>query len=65
MRPPLEAAGRDRAVVWGGSHGGFIGAHLAGQQPGRFKGVMLRNPVINIASMTHTTDIAVRKGPGT
>lgn len=43
--------------VTGGSHGGFIGAHLLGQFPGKFRSAALRNPVIDIAAMVHTTDI--------
>ena len=43
--------------VQGGSHGGFLGAHLIGQFPGIFRASCLRNPVINMASMFGTTDI--------
>lgn len=43
--------------VSGGSHGGFIGAHLLGQYPGKFRSAALRNPVIDMAAMVHTTDI--------
>lgn len=43
--------------VSGGSHGGFIGAHLLGQYPSKFRAAALRNPVIDIAAMVHTTDI--------
>ncbi|KAG1785084.1 uncharacterized protein HD556DRAFT_1459776 [Suillus plorans] len=35
-----------RQVVIGGSHGGFIAAHLIGQHPTLFNAASLRNPVI-------------------
>eukprot|EP00742_Colponemidia_sp_Colp-10_P005480 GILJ01005855.1.p1 GENE.GILJ01005855.1~~GILJ01005855.1.p1 ORF type:complete len:790 (-),score=131.91 GILJ01005855.1:155-2479(-) len=41
----------------GGSHGGFLTAHLIGQQSGRFKAAIMRNPVINLPMMVGTTDI--------
>lgn len=46
-----------RASYVGGSHGGFLGGHLAGQAPDRFRCISLRNPVTNIASMVGVTDI--------
>ncbi|CAI5472870.1 unnamed protein product [Closterium sp. Yama58-4] len=46
-----------RMAVIGGSHGGFLAAHLIGQEPDRFRTAVLRNPVTNIASMVGTTDI--------
>ena len=46
-----------RAAYIGGSHGGFLGAHLVGQSPGTFRCAALRNPVTNIASMAGVTDI--------
>lgn len=46
-----------RVGVVGGSHGGFLGAHLTAQHPDVFKVTALRNPVTNIASMVTVSDI--------
>jgi acylaminoacyl-peptidase len=46
-----------RAAVVGGSHGGFLGAHLIGQAPERFFAAALRNPVTCISAMVGITDI--------
>lgn len=50
-------AQRDQLLVIGGSHGGFLSAHLIGQYPDLFKGAVMRNPVIDVAAMIASTDI--------
>ena len=47
----------DRVVVAGGSHGGFLAAHMIGAHPDVFNAAVLRNPVINVAAMLTATDI--------
>jgi acylaminoacyl-peptidase len=46
-----------RAAVVGGSHGGFLGAHLIGQSS-RFACACLRNPVCDLSSMLGVSDIS-------
>ena len=46
-----------RLGVCGGSHGGFLTAHLTSQYPTLFRAAALRNPVVNLPAMASTTDI--------
>ncbi|KAF9228216.1 alpha/beta-hydrolase [Gyrodon lividus] len=40
-----------RQVVQGGSHGGFLAAHLIGQHPDMFSAAVMRNPVISAGEL--------------
>ncbi|KAL4590504.1 hypothetical protein LXL04_003435 [Taraxacum kok-saghyz] len=53
----MGLADPSKITVVGGSHGGFLTAHLIGQAPQRFAAAAMRNPVCNIALMVGTTDI--------
>lgn len=44
-------------AVVGGSHGGFLAGHLAGQHPAAFRAAVLRNPVLDLSVMVHLSDI--------
>ena len=46
-----------RIGICGGSHGGFLTAHITAQYPDLFRAAVMRNPVVNLASMVTATDI--------
>lgn len=52
----LNASEKISAVFIGGSHSGFLGAHLS-LVPNLYKRTVLRNPVVDIAAMAGATDI--------
>ncbi|KNC83964.1 hypothetical protein SARC_03785 [Sphaeroforma arctica JP610] len=48
---------REAIVYCGGSHGGFLGAHLIAKYPDVYKAAVLRNPVTNLVEEVSTADI--------
>lgn len=46
-----------KLAIQGGSHGGFIAAHLSCQREFQFTSAILRNPVIDISTLFSTSDI--------
>ncbi|XP_030022187.1 acylamino-acid-releasing enzyme isoform X2 [Manduca sexta] len=45
-----------KLLLYGGSYGGLTVAHLAGQYPDLFKAMVLRNPLIDLATKGHYAD---------
>ncbi|KAF9797144.1 hypothetical protein SFRURICE_019629 [Spodoptera frugiperda] len=55
----LERDGRlceKSVVLYGGSYGGLVVAHLAGLYPDRFKALVMRNPLIDLATKGQYAD---------
>lgn len=53
----LAAEGKGKRMVMGGSHGGWITAHLTSKWPSAFDAAVMRNPVVDLPSMLYATDI--------
>ncbi|XP_073945001.1 acylamino-acid-releasing enzyme-like isoform X2 [Choristoneura fumiferana] len=51
-----ERDGNSQMCLYGGSYGGFVATHLAGQRPEMFRSVVLRNPLIDMATKGHYAD---------
>jgi acylaminoacyl-peptidase len=47
---------KDNLLLYGGSYGGFVVAHLAGLHPQMFRAMVLRNPLIDLATKGHYAD---------
>ncbi|KAJ3270617.1 hypothetical protein HDV01_007551 [Terramyces sp. JEL0728] len=47
----------ENVYLFGGSHGGFISAHLVARFPDFYKAACTRNPVVNVGAMVSNSDI--------
>ncbi|KAF9529900.1 Alpha/Beta hydrolase protein [Crepidotus variabilis] len=56
VKKGISQEGEGQQFIYGGSHGGFLGAHLIAKFPRYFSGAILRNPVISVGEVS-TTDI--------
>lgn len=54
---PESIIDKDKLMVYGASHGGFLSAHLIGQNPDMFKAAVIQSAVINLANLVSTSDI--------
>ncbi|KIJ61731.1 hypothetical protein HYDPIDRAFT_95961 [Hydnomerulius pinastri MD-312] len=68
----LGISERQRQVLLGGSHGGFLTAHLIGQYPDIFSAAVMRNPVISAGELCGSditdwpyAEFGLPFGPGT
>ena len=52
-----QVVDENNIFIFGGSHGGFIGAHLVGQYPDFYRAASLLNPVTDLSAMMMVTDI--------
>ncbi|KAF8970622.1 Alpha/Beta hydrolase protein [Flammula alnicola] len=50
----ISEEGPGKQFITGGSHGGFLTAHLIGQYPDFFSAAILRNPVISVGEISLT-----------
>ena len=57
LKTHLPHLPRSKVGVSGGSHGGFLSAHLTGQFPQDYAACAMRNPVIDLTAMAATSDI--------
>lgn len=48
---------KTKLIIYGGSHGGFLAAHLCCQDEIKFTSAIIRNPVIDISTLQATSDI--------
>ncbi|ORY88402.1 Alpha/Beta hydrolase protein [Leucosporidium creatinivorum] len=53
----LASRTKGKKFVLGGSHGGWIAAHLSARFPDEFDATVMRNPVTDLASNSFNTDI--------
>ncbi|XP_050346511.1 acylamino-acid-releasing enzyme-like isoform X2 [Nymphalis io] len=52
----IEKNGVENCLLYGGSYGGFIAGHLTGRYPDMFKAMVLRNPLVDLASKANYAD---------
>ena len=53
----LASRTKGKKLLMGGSHGGFISAHLTSRYPDEYDACVMRNPVVDLPSMIYASDI--------